>query len=69
MTRFHYPMSIPEDYSPEQVVAILHLLEILHDAIRDVYALQLHELARAEREPFADEESDTERDADPDIDF
>lgn len=46
MTRFHYPMSIPEHYSPEQVVAILELLEVLHEAIRDVYALQLHELAQ-----------------------
>jgi hypothetical protein len=46
MTRFHYPMSIPEHYSPEQVVAILELLEVLHETIRDVYALQLHELAQ-----------------------
>lgn len=46
MTRFHYPMSIPEHYSPEQVVAILELLEVLHEAIRDVYALQLHELVQ-----------------------
>lgn len=69
MTRFHYPMPIPEHYSPEQVLAILELLETLHDAIRDVYALQLHELARAERERFADDEHDTDLDPNPDIEF
>lgn len=67
MTRFHYAMSIPEDYSPEQVVAILHLLETVHNAIRDVYALQLHALARAERGRFT--EGNTELDADSDIEF
>jgi len=69
MTRFHYPMSIPEHYSPEQVVAILELLEVLHEAIRDVYALQLHELARAERERLTDDDSDTELNADSNIEF
>jgi hypothetical protein len=62
MTRFHYPMSIPEDYSPEQVVAILHLLETLHTAIRDVYALQLHELAQLS-------ENDDDLASDEDIPF
>jgi len=62
MTRFHYPMSIPEHYSPEQVVAILELLEVLHEAIRDVYALQLHELAQLS-------EKDDDLESDEDIPF
>jgi hypothetical protein len=70
MTLYHYPMSIPEGYSPEQVIAILELLETLHNAIRDVYALQLRDFARAERDRFADDDgNDTELDIDPDIEF
>jgi hypothetical protein len=48
MTLYHYPIPIPEDYSPEQVIAILHLLETLHNAIQDVYALKLREIVHAQ---------------------
>lgn len=63
----HYPMPIPEHYTPEQVIAILELLETLHNAIRDVYALTLHEFTRAERARLSHE--DDHLDIDPDISF
>lgn len=63
----HYSMPIPEDYSTAQLLAILELLETLHNAIRDVYALQLHEYARAELAELTEEED--RLDIDPDIEF
>jgi hypothetical protein len=50
-----YPMPIPEHYTPEQVLAILDLLEVLHNTIRNVVSqLQLEDFARAQLDLFAD---------------
>lgn len=62
MTRFHYPMPIPEHYSAEQVVAILELLATLHQHLREVYALQLQELDYADLAQLAGEEDERQYD-------
>jgi hypothetical protein len=49
------------------VLAILELLETLHNAIREVYALPLRDFARAERAALTADDEDL--DIDPDIAF
>jgi hypothetical protein len=46
-----YPMPSLEHYTPDQLLAILDLLEALNDTIRDAYELQL---ARDQLDLFAD---------------
>ncbi len=54
-----YP--IPERYTPEQLFAVLDLLETLRNAIRDLYRLQL---ARDQLDLFAGYEEDERPDLD-----
>lgn len=46
-----YPMPSLEHYSPDQLLAILDMLEALNDTIRNAYELQL---ARDQLDLFAD---------------
>ena len=44
--------TIPDDWTPEQAIAVFELIDELRDAIATKYQLQLMEQLRAEREGF-----------------
>ncbi|KVM89681.1 hypothetical protein [Burkholderia stagnalis] len=47
------PFAVPDDWTPEQALAVFELLEDLLAVVTDFYGVQLHELLREQRSPEA----------------
>lgn len=47
------PFVAPDDWTPEQALAVFELLEDLLAVVTDFYGVQLHELLRGQRAPEA----------------
>lgn len=45
------PFVVPDDWTPEQALAVFELLEDLQAAITRHYGVQLHDLLREQRQP------------------
>jgi hypothetical protein len=43
------PFTVPDDWTPEQALAVFELLEDLLAVVTDFYGAQLHELLREQR--------------------
>jgi hypothetical protein len=53
------PFIIPDDWSPQQALAVIELLEDLRHIIWERYQLQLHELLQEQRGTNVASESDS----------
>ncbi|MBN3836275.1 hypothetical protein [Burkholderia sp. Ac-20344] len=47
------PFVVPDDWTPEQALAVFELLEDLLAVVTDFYGVQLHELLHEQRHPEA----------------
>lgn len=45
------PLVVPDDWTPEQALAVFELLEDLQAVITGHYGVELHDLLRAQRQP------------------
>jgi hypothetical protein len=59
------PFIIPDDWSPEQALAVFELLDDLRHIIWERYELQLLEILKEQRGTDYDPESDTINENDP----
>jgi hypothetical protein len=51
--RHGLPFVVPDDWTPEQALAVFELLDDLLAVVTDRYGAQLHELLREQRSPAA----------------
>jgi hypothetical protein len=56
---------IPDDWSPEQALAVIELLDDLHQIIWERYQLQLYELLREQHRTHIASDSNSIEESDP----
>lgn len=59
------PFIIPNDWSPEQALAVVELLDDLREVIWGRYQLQLYELLRQQHRTHIASDSDSIKESDP----